>query len=107
MKSVIKGSYKGYVRARAGAKTFWKSEPERKKKFRLHNTGPEVRGDDIYIFDEYIWVDLLGLFDWLVGVTYGDDVRGDEIPPVEENGEDDKIPAHACQPVELGLYSPT
>ncbi len=33
-KSVIKGSYKANVRAGAGAaaKTFWKSEPERKQK---------------------------------------------------------------------------
>jgi hypothetical protein len=30
MKSVINGSYKANVRA--GAKTFWKSEPERKQK---------------------------------------------------------------------------
>ncbi len=42
MKSVIKGSYKANVGAGAGsgagAETFWKSEPERKKKVRLHNT---------------------------------------------------------------------
>jgi hypothetical protein len=49
MKSVRKGRYKANVAAgagsRAGAETFWKSEPEpeRKKKFRLHNTAQKAK----------------------------------------------------------------
>ncbi len=51
IKSVIAGSSKAVAGAGsgagAGAETFWKSEPERKKLFRLNNTG--VQGIYLYI----------------------------------------------------------
>jgi hypothetical protein len=37
--------------------------------------------------------------------TYSDVVSGDEVAPIEENGEDDEVPAHTSHPKELGLHA--
>ena len=36
-------------------------------------------------------------------LTYGDDICGDEIPAVEEHGEDDEVATHPRHTKETGL----